>query len=127
MEAAKYSIQLLTQSKIFKEGNQSDLTGNSTSKIIVIYCIWWWNVSSIKMAWLENNRNNSKWKQKDTQFNYLLKLRYLRKVISPISLGIVPVRLLLSIAFGGEMWEVSKWHCEKTIDVTVNGSRQILN
>ena len=55
------------------------------------------------MAWLENNRNNSKWKQKDTQFNYLLKLRYLRKVISPISLGIVPVRLLLSIAFGGEM------------------------
>jgi hypothetical protein len=44
------------------------------------------------MAWLENNRCNSKWKQQNTQFNYLLKARYSSEVISPISLGMVPVR-----------------------------------
>ena len=51
----------------------------------------------------------------------------LSDVISPISLGMVPVRSLSSNAFGGEMWEVSKWHGEKTTEITVNGSRQILN
>ena len=52
------------------------------------------------MAWLENNRNNSKWKQKDTQFNYLHKIIIASEVISPISLGIVLVKLLSPNAFG---------------------------
>ena len=55
------------------------------------------------MALWENNRNNSKWKQKNTQFNYLLNSRVVSEVISPISLGILPVKVLPSNAFGGRM------------------------
>ena len=51
----------------------------------------------------ENNRYNSKWKQQSTQSNYLHKSRDVREVISPISLGMVPVRELAASAFGDEM------------------------
>ena len=50
------------------------------------------NVRSIKMAWRENNKNN----KKNTQFNYLLKSRYVSEVINPISLGMEPIRALLT-------------------------------
>ena len=54
------------------------------------------------MAWLENNRNNSKWQQKNTQFNYLHNLRILSEVISPISLGMVPFSSFESNGFGSK-------------------------
>ena len=49
------------------------------------------------------------------------------EVISPISLGMEPVRSFESNAFQDEMLVVSKWHGEKTTKITVNGSRKILN
>jgi hypothetical protein len=55
------------------------------------------------MALWEKNRYNSKWKQKNTQFNYLRKLRVVSKVISPISLGMGPFRALLSNVFVDKM------------------------
>jgi hypothetical protein len=55
------------------------------------------------MAWLENNRYNSKWQQNNTQFNYLHKYRVPSEVISPISLGSKPVRALPPNAFGGKI------------------------
>ena len=79
------------------------------------------------MAMWGNKRNYSKSKKTNTQFNYLHKYRVPSEVISPISLGIEPVRSLLYIAFGSKIWEVSKWHGEKTTDITVNGRRQILS
>ena len=39
----------------------------------------------------------------------------------------VPLRSLSPNAFGDLMWTVSKWHGEETTDVTVNGSKTILN
>ena len=39
----------------------------------------------------------------------------------------VPVRAFVANAFDDEMWVVSKWHGEKTTEITVNGSRQILS
>ena len=62
---------------------------------------------------VRKQQKKSKWKQKNTQFNYLHKLRVPSEVISPISLGMEPVRALSSNAFGDRMEEVSKWHCEK--------------
>ena len=55
------------------------------------------------MALWENNRNNSKWKQKNTQFNYLPKKKVSSEVSNPISLGILPVKVLPSNAFGEKM------------------------
>ena len=55
------------------------------------------------MAWLENNRCNSKWKQQNTQSNYLHKSRLVSEVINPISLGMVPLRSLPTNAFGDNM------------------------
>ena len=118
---------MLTKIKIRKWGHQSNLIWNGTSKIIVIYCIWWKNVRSIKMAMWGNKRNYSKWKQKNTQFNYLLRSRSTREVISPISLGMEPVREFSPNAFGCKMWEVWKWHCGKFIRIEACGSRKILN
>ena len=79
------------------------------------------------MALWGNNRNISKWKQKNTQFNYLHKSRSSSEVNNPISLGMVPVRALPTNIFGGKIWEVEEWHDEKTPEITVNGSRKILN
>ena len=81
----------------------------------------------IKMALWGNSRYNSKWKQKNTQFNYLPKSKISSEVINPISLGILPVKVLLPNAFGEKMWEVSRWHDEKTKQKKLNGSRKILN
>ena len=39
----------------------------------------------------------------------------------------VPVRAFKANAIGDEMYVVSKWHGEKTTEITVHGSRQILN
>jgi hypothetical protein len=39
----------------------------------------------------------------------------------------VPVRPLAPNVFVDKMEEVSKWHCGKKTDITVNGSRKILN
>ena len=36
----------------------------------------------------------------------------------------VPVRALSTNAFGDKMKNVSKWHCEKTVKIIVNGSRK---
>ena len=125
--AEKYSIQLLTQIKSSKWRQQTNLTWNGTSKTIVIYCIWWYNVRSIKMAMWENKRNYSKWKKTNTQFNYLRKSSSSSEVINLISLGMEPVRALLPNTFGCKMWEVSTWHCEKTTEIIVNRSRKIHN
>ena len=57
------------------------------------------------MALWENNRNNSKWQQKNTQFNYLPKKKVSSEVSNPISVGILPVKVLPSNAFGEKMWE----------------------
>jgi hypothetical protein len=55
------------------------------------------------MAWLENNRNNSKWNQKNTQFNYLHEKKASSEVISPISLGMEPFRALPPNEFGSKI------------------------
>ena len=52
------------------------------------------------MAWWENRTKKVKWQQKSTQYNYSLNSRKSREVISPISLGMKPVRALPSNAFG---------------------------
>ena len=79
------------------------------------------------MAWWENRTKKVKWQQKSTQYNYSLNSRKSREVISPISLGMEPVKALPSNAFSDKLWEVSKWHGEKTIKITVNGNKKILN
>ena len=62
-----------------------------------------------------------------TQSNYLHNSRVVSEVISPISLGMEPVKACPSNGFGDDMLRVSKWYCEDTTDIIVNGSRIIVN
>ena len=79
------------------------------------------------MARSGNYKNNSKWQHKNTQSNYVPRYRVVNEVISPISLGMVPVSALIPNAFGDEMQKVSPQHDEKTTGKIVNRSRTIPN
>jgi hypothetical protein len=69
------------------------------------------------MTWWENNINNSKYQHNNTWFNHLLKPSNVNDVINPISLGMEPVRVFWSNAFGNKMKKsiIMTWW-EKNID-----------